>query len=168
MPRAAAVVGIALVAVLVAPPGYTQTPAPTGGAPSLSITSLVDQTVALFPQLDGEVVEAQGPTVTISIGRKAGAQPGLVLEVVREGREIRHPKTGALLGRAEEPVGRVVVAQVFDGYSLATPERGASIKPGDRVRTTATRAKLSLLPLKGTGMRDPMVEAATNELYHAH
>src|SRR5258706_2526267 len=144
MPRAAAVVVLALVAVLVATAGYTQTqtPAPTGGAPSLSITSLVDQTVALFPQLDGEVVEAQGPTVTISIGRKAGAQPGLVLEAVREGRQNRHPKTGALLGRAEEPVGRVVGAQVFDGYSLATPERGASIKPGDRGRTAATRAQL--------------------------
>jgi hypothetical protein len=169
MPRAAAVVVLALVAVLVATAGYTQTqtPAPTAGAPSLSITSLVDQTVALFPQLDGEVVEAQGPTLTISIGRKAGAQPGLVLEAVREGREIRHPKTGALLGRAEELVGRAVVAQVFDGYSLATPERGASIKPGDRVRTAATRAKLALLPLKGTGMRDPMVEAATNEIYDA-
>ena len=167
MPRAVAVVGIALAAVFIATAGSTQSPGPSSGASSLSITSLVDQAVALFPQLDGEVVEAQGQTMTISIGRKAGAQSGLVLEAVREGREIRHPKTGALLGRAEEPVGRVIVTQVFDGYSLATPDRGAPIKPGDRVRTAATRAKLALLPLKGTGMRDPMVEAATNEIYDA-
>src|SRR5437870_789899 len=103
MPRAVAVLGIALAAVFVATTGSTQTPGPTSGAPSLSITSLVDQAVALFPQLDGEVVEAQGQTLTISIGRKASAQPGQALEVVREGREIRHPKTGVMLGRAEEP-----------------------------------------------------------------
>src|SRR5205823_7292572 len=94
---------VALVAVLVATVGQTQTPPPSsGGASSVSITSLVDQTVALFPQVEGDVAEVQGQTVTIAIGRKAGAQPGLVLESFREGREIRHPKTGAVLGKSEE------------------------------------------------------------------
>src|ERR1043165_5533917 len=135
MPRAVAVLAAAVLALLVATTGNTQTPstAPAPAGPSLSITSLVDQTLALFPQLDGEVVEAQGNAVTVSIGRKSGAQPGLTLDVVREGREIRHPKTGAVLGRTEESIGRAVLTQVFDGYSLATPDRGASIKPGDRV-----------------------------------
>ena len=167
MSRAVAVLGAALLTVLVATAGSTQTQSAGTGTSSISITSLVDQAVALFPQLDGEVVEVQGQTLTVSIGRKTGAQPGLALEAVREGREIRHPKTGAILGRAEEPIGRVVVTQVFDGYSLATADRGASIKPGDRVRTGATRVKLALLPLRGTGMREPMAEAATNEIYEA-
>jgi hypothetical protein len=166
MPRAVAVIGAAVLAVLFATTGFPQTPASSPTAPpSLSIASLVDQVVALFPQLDGEVIESQGQTLTISLGRKTGAQPGLVLEAVREGREIRHPKTGAVLGRAEESLGRAVVTQVFDGYSLATADRGDSIKPGDRVRTGTSRVKLALLPLKGAGMREPMVEAATNEIY---
>src|SRR2546423_13578915 len=167
MPRAVAVLGAAVLAFLATTTGYAQTPSPSAAAAPLSIISLVDQTVALFPQLDGEVIEAQGQTVTISIGRKAGAQPGQVLEAVREGREIRHPKTGAILGRAEEPLGRAVIAQVFEGYSVATADRGASLNPGDRVRTGVSRVKLALLPLKGAGVRDPLVEAATNEIYEA-
>src|SRR5437868_1542653 len=127
MPRAASVVGIALVTLLVATAGHTQTPAPAGGAPPLSITSLVDQALALFPQLDGEVVEAQGQTLTISIGRKAGAQPGTVLDAVRQGREIRHPKTGVALGRTEEALGRVVINQVFDGLDRKRTRLNSSL-----------------------------------------
>src|SRR5215472_4497792 len=167
MPRAVAAAAIAAVAVLVATIASSQAPTPSGPAP-LSITSLVDQVVALFPQVDGEVIEVQGSNLTISANRKTGAQPGLVLEAVREGREIRHPKTGAVLGRAEEPLGRVVVNQVFDGYSLATASEGSlPLKPGDHVRTAATRVKLALLSIRGAGMRDALAEAATNEIYEA-
>ena len=166
MPRAAAVVGVAALTVLLATAGFTQ-PANQPAGPALSITTLIDQTVALFPQATGDVVEVQGQTVTLSIGRAGGAQPGLSLEVFREGREIKHPRTGAVLGRAEEALGRAVVTQVFDGYSVATAEQAGVIKPGDRVRTNATRVKLALLPLKGPGVRDALVEAATNEVYEA-
>jgi hypothetical protein len=170
MPCAVAVFAGAALTLLVATTGSPQTPvAPPSGpaAPALSITTLVDQTLAVFPQATGDVVEVQGQTVTLSLGRSGGTQPGLALEVFREGREIRHPKTGALLGRAEEPLGRAVVTQVFDGYSLATAERAAAIKPGDRVRTGSARVKLALITLKSPGVRDPIVEAASNEVYEA-
>ena len=133
----------------------------------MSITSLVDQAAALFPQLEGDVVEAQADTVTLSLGRKAGAQPGLTLEAFREGREIRHPRTGAVLGKAEDILGRVTITQVFEGYSTASLERADTLKPGDRVRTGASRVKLTLLPLRGPGVRDPLVDAATTEVYEA-
>ena len=174
MPRAVAVVGVAALSLLPAPASYSQAPSPAAPspaapspAPAVSIAALVDQAIALFPQAAGDVVEVQGESLTLSIGRSAGAQPGLALEAFREGREIKHPKTGAVLGRTEEPLGRAVVTQVFDGYSLATADRGVVIKPGDRVRTTGNRVKLALLPLKGAGVRDPLVEAATNEIYEA-
>ena len=155
-----------MLAAFLATAGHTQsTNQPAGSA--LSINTLVDQTIALFPQTTGDVVEVQGPGLTLSIGRASGAQPGLALEVFREGREIKHPRTGAVLGRAEEPLGRAQITQVFDGYSVATAEQASAIKPGDRVRTTAGRVKLALLPLKGAGVRDPLVEAATNEIYEA-
>ena len=166
MPRAVAVVGLAALAFLLPISGHSQTPG-ASPAPAVSIAALVDQTVALFPQVSGDVVEVNGPALTLSVGRAAGAQPGLALEAFREGREIKHPKTGAVLGRTEEPLGRAVVTQVFDGYSLATADRGGVITPGDRVRSTANRVKLALLPLKGAGVRDPMMEAATNEIYEA-
>ncbi|MBM4442665.1 MAG: hypothetical protein FJ027_19780 [Candidatus Rokubacteria bacterium] len=169
MSRAVAVVVVAALAVMAATAGHSQTttPAPAPAGAPVSIANLVEQTAALFPQLDGDVVEAQGQTVTLSLGRKTGVQPGVVLEAFREGREIKHPRTGAVLGRAEDPLGRVVVTQVFDGYSIAAPERAAAVKAGDRVRTVGTRVKLSIVALKGAGVRDPLVEAATTEVYEA-
>jgi hypothetical protein len=166
MPRAVTVVAVAALTALLATTARSQTPSQTGAA-ALSITALVDQTVAVFPQLAGDVVEADGATLTLSIGRSRGTLPGLTLEVFREGREIKHPKTGAVLGRAEEPLGRAVVTEVFEGYSRATAERAGAVTPGDRVRTTAGRVKLALLPLKAPGVRDPLAEAATNEVYDA-
>jgi hypothetical protein len=167
MPRAVAVVGTTLLALVLTTAGHTQTPVSPAPPASVSITSLVDQTVALFPQLEGDVVEVQAETVTLSLGRKAGVQPGLTFEAFREGREIRHPRTGAVLGKTEDPLGRVTITQVFDGYSMASPERVDTLKPGDRVRTGGNRVKLALLPMRGTGVRDPLVDAATNEIYEA-
>ena len=160
MPRVVVAVAVALLTLVTT--AYPQSPAP---AP-VSISALVDQAVALFPKLDGDVIEAKDRTLTVSLGRASGAQPGLALEVFREGRELRHPRTGAVLGKTEEPLGRAVVTRVFDAYSLATAD-AAAVKPGDRVRTSAGHVKLALLPLKGPGMRDPMVEAATTEVYAA-
>jgi hypothetical protein len=160
MPRA---VAVAVLLLILTTAGHTQTLAPSS---PLSITALVDQTVALFPKLEGDVVEAKERTLTLSIGRATGVHPGLALEVFREGRELRHPRTGAVLGKTEETLGRAIVTQVFDGYSLATVE-GAPVKAGDRVRTSANRVKLVLLPLKGGGVREPLVEAATSEVYAA-
>jgi len=110
MPRAVAVLAVAFLTLLsAATDGQSQTsPPPAASSTALSITSLVDQVTALFPQLEGDVVEAQGQTLTLSIARKTGATPGLVLEAFREGREIRHPKTGAVLGKTEEALGRAV------------------------------------------------------------
>jgi hypothetical protein len=160
MPRVVAVVGFLV--VLASATGSAQSPP---SAP-LSITALVDQAVALFPKVEGDVVEVQEQKLTLSVGRKAGVQPGLVLETFREGREIRHPRTGAVLGKTEEAVGHAVLTQVFDGYSVATAE-GGQAKAGDRVRTSANRPKLMVMALKGAGVRDGIVEAATNEVYEA-
>ena len=167
MPRVVAVLGAAALAVLLTSAGHPQTSVAPPPAAPLSITALVDQTSALFPEIKGDVVEVQGPTLTLSIGRNAGAQPGLALEAFREGREIKHPKTGAVLGTAEDALGRAVITQVFEGYSQASADRPDAIKPGDRVRTAPGRVKLALLPLKGAGVRDPLIEAATNEVYEA-
>src|SRR5947209_6882580 len=144
-----------------------QTSAPsvpsTGGPPPVSIGALVDQTVALFPRVDAEVVEVRGRTVTLSVGRDSGIQPGVVLDVVREGREIRHPRTGQVLGNAEQSLGRAVITQVSDRFSIANYD-GEPAQPGDRIRT-AGKAKLTLLTLTSLGVKSTGVEPMTNEIY---
>lgn len=136
-------------------------------APPLSIAAIVNQTVSLFPQVDGDVADVQGPALAIALSRPAESRPGLVLEVFREGREIRHPRTGQVLGRAEQVLGQAVVTRVSDPLSMAllsgTPAEPA--KPGDRVRTPASKVKLALVTLTSPGIRPNLAEAVTNELY---
>ena len=93
-------------------PGPQAPPAPVGAAP---LTALVDQLVDLFPKLEGEVVEVRDGAIALGAGVKAGARPGLEVEMFREGREIKHPKTGAVLGHAENLVREGLLAVVFKG-----------------------------------------------------
>ena len=137
-----------------------QPPAPVSAA---SLTVLVDQLVDLFPKVDGEIVDVKADSVTLDVGRKHGVQPGLDLEVFREGKEIIHPKTGKVLGREEKVLGRLRVTEVQEAFATAAVVQGADIKPADRFRSSAGKVNLVLLPLLG-GVRETLVEAATQEL----
>src|SRR5262245_41641449 len=112
-----------------------------------SINVLVDQIKERFPKVDGDVLEVQDKTVTLSIGKKDGLVAGIERSVYREGRELQHPKTGALLGKTEQTVGRVLVEQVFEGYSTARITQGGGVQPGDRARVSAGKIQLTVIPL---------------------
>ena len=132
-PPHARVIILLLCAVLMLPsatPGQTQTTAPAqapASAAPLSMSALVQQVTSLFPVLEGEVIDVSGPTLTLAVPRATGARPGLALEVFREGREIKHPRTGQVLGKAEQAIGRAVVTEVFEGYSLARLDGPANV-----------------------------------------
>ncbi len=104
---------------------------PTGSAP---MTALVDQLMDLFPKLEGEVLEVRNGILTLGSGVKAGARPGLEVELFREGREIKHPRTGEVLGRAEDTLGTTRLTQAQEEFSVAPAPAGVEIKPGDRFR----------------------------------
>jgi hypothetical protein len=156
-----ALLGLAALAVLAASLAAAQS------IPPLSFSSLVDQAVAAFPQLEGDVADVQGGTLTLVLSAPEAARPGLQLEVFREGREIRHPRTGQVLGRAEQVVGRAVITRVADRLSVATVlEPGAEpVKVGDRARTPAGKVKIVLVTLSGPGVKTNMAEAVGNEVY---
>src|SRR4030095_12620253 len=128
-----------------------------------SLSVLVDQVVGLFPKVDGDVVEVAESTVTLSLGRKDGLVAGIELSVYREGRELRHPRTGALLGRTEQPVGRVLVEQVFEAYATGRVTQGSDVRAGDRARVSAGKIHLTVVPLV-EGVKDAVAEAAVPEL----
>jgi len=134
------------------------------GPPTLSV--LVNQVVALFPRVNGDVLEVQGDTVTIAIGKRDGLIPGVELALYREGRELRHPKTGEVLGKTEQAVGRMLVQEVFEAYATGKAAPGSDVKPGDRARVSAGKIKLTLLSLVD-GVKDTLAEAATYELVEA-
>jgi hypothetical protein len=128
------------------------------------LTVLVDNLTGLFPKVQGEVLEVRDGTLTLDVGKKDGSRTGLEVEVFREGREIRHPKTGALLGRAEEALGSTRIASVQEAFSMAPVPKGSAVKPGDRFRVSATKVNLVLLPMLAGGMRESLVEVALQEL----
>src|SRR5437667_12011127 len=104
-----------MLALLIGVTSAATAPAQTQTQPTLSV--LVDQVLAVFPKVDGDVIEVQGSIVTVAIGKKDGLLPGVELSLYREGRELRHPKTGEVLGRTEQSVGRMVVQQVLEAYA---------------------------------------------------
>ncbi|MEX2224021.1 MAG: VCBS repeat-containing protein [Candidatus Rokuibacteriota bacterium] len=123
---------------------------------------LVDQIRSMFPKVEGDVLEAQGQRLTLSVGRRDGLKPGVELEVFREGHELRHPRTGALLGRTEQILGRAALTEVLEAYSVAQTAEGMDVRPGDRARLSAGRIRITLLALS-SGVRDAQVEAAVRE-----
>jgi hypothetical protein len=140
-------------------PPPRQAPAPS----SAQLQAIVNQVVALFPRVSGEVVEVQGTSVTLSVGKRDGVVPGLELSLFREGRELRHPKTGEILGKTEKAVGRVRVVEVAEAYSTGSVEQGADVAPGDVARISAGKQRVTVVPFIG-GVRDAVVEAALTDI----
>jgi len=138
-------------------------PVATGTEHATALRVLADQVAGLFPAVDTHVVDVVEGRVTLASGRAQGVHPGLELTAVREGRELYHPATKKLLGRAEETLGRLVVAESFEQYAVASasPEVLARLQPGDKARVSAGKVRLGLVVL-GAG-RSRTVEAATAE-----
>ncbi|HEX5814034.1 MAG TPA: VCBS repeat-containing protein [Methylomirabilota bacterium] len=134
--------------------------------PSAPLLAIADQVAALFPRVSGHVLEVQGSTVTLSIGKRDGMQPGLEMLLIREGRELRHPKTGEILGRVEKPVGRVRVEQVFEAYSTGSVPAGTEPAAGDVARISAGKQRVTVVALV-SGVRETIVEAAITEIVDA-
>jgi len=155
-PRAAR--GLALGLIFLSLPAITATAQTSPG----SIGVLVDQVVSLFPKVDGDVLEVQDTTVTLSLGKKDGLAPGVELSVYRQGRELRHPRTGVFLGKTEETVGRVLVEQVFEAYATGRVTQGTDVKPGDRARVSAGRVPLTVVPLV-EGVKDALATGLVQE-----
>ena len=143
---------------------WAQTPARQAAAPSSApLQAIVNQIVSLFPRVSGDVVEVQGTTVTLSVGKRDGVVPGLELSLFREGRELRHPKTGEVLGKTEKALGRVRVEEVAEAYSIGRVEPGADVAPGDVARISAGKQRVTVVPFVG-GVRDAIVEAALTDI----
>lgn len=143
--------------------GQSAAQAPGESTAPLSFKVLADQLTALFPAIQTDVVEVTDSRVILSAGRSQGVQPGLELVGYREGRELIHPRTKQSLGRTEETLGRLVVAQVFENYSVATHVDGAKVQVGDRARVSAGKIRLTVLPLTSSA-RPKVAEVAVQEM----
>ena len=113
-------------------------------------SDVAGQLAQRFPHLQGEVVDVQGEQLYLSLGARDQVLEGMRLNVFREGDELTSPSTGEVLGRLEEGLGIVTVTQVAETYAvaaLANTASGVKVQAGDKVRITAGRLSLGLLPV---------------------
>ena len=125
---------------------------------------VASQLAQRFPHLQGEVVDVQGEQLYLSLGARDQVLEGMRLNVFREGEALTSPTTGEVLGRLEEDLGTVTVAQVAETYAVAMLEGvadGGRVQAGDKVRITAGRLSLGLLPVSNqTGRAIPLAALA--------
>ncbi len=123
-------------------------------------SDVADQLAQRFPHLQGEVVDVQGEELYLSLGARDQVLEGMRLNVFREGDELTSPSTGEVLGRLEEDLGTVTVTQVAETYAVAAltdTASGVKVQAGDKVRITAGRLSLGLLPVSDqTGRAMPL------------
>ncbi len=82
------------------------------------VVQMSDKIIKNFP-LEGYIVSRSENTVAVDLGRGAGAKPGMVFIVYKEGRIIRHPKTGEILDVERIETGRVALNNILDKISEA-------------------------------------------------
>ena len=76
------------------------------------VTEMAEKIISDFP-LEGYVVErAENNAVTIDLGRLAGARGGKRFIVFKEGKAIKHPKTGEILDIERIEVGEIEIRSV--------------------------------------------------------
>lgn len=114
-----------------------------------SVEELAVKLSSYFPKVQGEVKTVRGGAVTLSLGKKDGLLPGMMLTLWRDGRDIVHPVTNAVLGRAEEEVGTVEVTALDDATSTANIKKKLKEpQQGDRARITPRKINLAIVPLR--------------------
>jgi hypothetical protein len=79
----------------------------------------------------GYVVLVKGKQVYTDLSVQSGVAVGSTVIIFREGEELKHPVTGASLGKADEEVARARVLEVGDKTSVAEL---IDVKEGEEVR----------------------------------
>jgi hypothetical protein len=115
-------------------------------------TSLGDLATAIasyFPKVQGLVTDVKGDQLTVALGVKDGLKFGVDLTLWRDGKQILHPVTGAVIGRVEEEVGEAEVLGVGEKTStVVLLKKMKDPKPGDKARITPKKINIALLPLR--------------------
>ena len=117
------------------PPDQLKQPPPAQKAqpepPRQTAARRPDPSTLLRP-VYGYVVYVKGKQVYTDLTEERGVAAGNTVIIFREGEELKHPVTGAPLGRADEEVGRARIIEVGDKTSVAEI---TSVKEGEEIRS---------------------------------
>ena len=128
-----------------------------------SVDELAGAVAAYFPKIQGVITSIQNDKLTLTLSKKDGLTPGMELTLWRDGKEILHPVTGAVIGHLEDEVGTVEVVAVGDVSSSAVVKKKLrEPKPGDKARITPKKINLAIIPL--TSERPDVVQGLSDRL----
>lgn len=114
-----------------------------------SVDELAYAIAAYFPKVQGGITAVQGDRLTLALGEKNGLMPGMELTLWREGREILHPVTKAVIGFAEDEVGTIELVSVKETTSIAKMKKQLKApQAGDRARITPKKIGIGILPME--------------------
>ena len=101
------------------------------------VVQMSEKIIKNFP-LEGYIVNKTDSKVTIDLGRVAGVKDGMEFSVYKEGKIIKHPKTGAVIDVQRIETGKIVVINVRDKIAegkILQEESPGSISYGQLVST---------------------------------
>ena len=80
------------------------------------VARITDKIVLAFP-MEGYIVQRTDKKVTIDLGKQIGVRPGMKFLVFKEGKVIKHPKTGEVLDVETIELGIIEITDVRDKTS---------------------------------------------------
>ena len=150
--------------------GMSGVGAQEAGALDAVASQLAAELVRYFPAVTGEVIKVDGKQIYIDLGTKDEVWTGLRLLVFREGEALQHPTTGAVIGHDELQLGEVTLVRLSENHAVGiyvAVDASVSVQPGDKVRLTAGRIDVSLVPSMGPLPANVSQTAANAQLKNA-
>jgi TolB-like protein len=102
------------------------------------VSRITDKIALAFP-MEGYVVQRTGQKVTLDLGRLIGVKPGMKFIAFKEGKIIKHPKTGEVLDVETIEIGVIEIRDVRDKTSsgmIVQETKADSIAYGTMVRSS--------------------------------
>jgi len=136
------------------------------------IVQMSEKIIKNFP-LEGYIVSRTGDTVAIDLGKRAGVQPDMEFMVFKEGKVIKHPKTGEVLDVEKIQTGKLKITSISQKIAQAQiTEEGSSnaIAVGHMVKSisgplTPVHETAVYVPPAGATYRPPSKAPLTSAEY---
>jgi TolB-like protein len=81
------------------------------------VSRITDKIALAFP-MEGYVVQRTGQKVTLDLGKQIGVRPGMKFVAFKEGKIIKHPKTGEVLDVETIEIGLIEVKDVKEKTAI--------------------------------------------------
>jgi len=105
-----------------------------------ALAALPETLASDFAPVDGLVLVARDGEVLIDAAAEKGVRVGELFSLLAAGEPLRHPVSGAVIGRLDRVTGLLAVTQVRSGFAVArqlsgdAPQAGAGVRRFDQVK----------------------------------